>query len=51
MLLQAALAWWDVVSPVTPYGGTAALSFVVAVSAIRAGLEDWRRHKLVGTGQ
>lgn len=27
------------------YGGTAALAFVVLVSAVRAGVEDLRRHQ------
>lgn len=36
---QAALSWWDVVSPFSGIGSTAALAFVVGVSAmkVRAG--------------
>ncbi|GFR47246.1 hypothetical protein Agub_g8931 [Astrephomene gubernaculifera] len=43
-LAQAALSWWDVVSPFSGIGSTAALLFVVAVSGVKSAVEDVRRH-------
>ena len=43
-LLQAALAWWSTVSPFSPYGPTIALVFVLLVAAIKAIIEDKKRH-------
>ncbi|KAK9806980.1 hypothetical protein WJX72_009386 [[Myrmecia] bisecta] len=43
-LAQAALAWWSVVSPFSPFGPTAALLFVLLVAAIKALVEDHKRH-------
>ncbi len=44
-LIQAALSWWPAVSPFDPWGATIALGFVLAVSAIKALLEDFKRHR------
>eukprot|EP00803_Ostreobium_quekettii_P002905 evm.model.scf_903.4 EVM.evm.TU.scf_903.4 scf_903:32108-44084(+) len=43
-LLQAGLSWWEEVSPFSGVGATAALLFVLVVSAVKAGLEDYKRH-------
>ena len=43
--LQAALAWWNTVSPFSPYGPTIALVFVLLVAAGKAIIEDKKRHK------
>ncbi len=43
-LVIAVLVFIPEVSPVQPYGPVAALSFLVLVSAVREGVEDWRRH-------
>ncbi|CAD7701700.1 unnamed protein product [Ostreobium quekettii] len=43
-LLQAGLSWVDEISPWSPLGATAALAFVLAVSAVKAGVEDYKRH-------
>jgi len=42
-LSQAALAWWSTVSPFAPFGPTLALSFVLAVAALKAAAEDRTR--------
>jgi hypothetical protein len=42
-LIQAALAYWPEVSPYDPIGSTAALAFVLAVSAVKAIIEVRRR--------
>ena len=42
---QASLAWWAVVSPFAPYGPTLSLLFVLAVAAIKAIVEDRKRHQ------
>ena len=42
---QAALAWWSTVSPFSPYGPTIALVFVLLVAAIKAIIEDKKRHQ------
>ncbi len=41
---QASLAWWAVVSPFAPYGPTLSLLFVLGVAAIKAIVEDRKRH-------
>ena len=41
---QAALSWLEEISPFSGVGATAALLFVVLVSAVKAGLEDYKRH-------
>ena len=38
------MSWWDEISPFSGVGATAALLFVVLVSAVKAGLEDYKRH-------
>jgi len=43
-LCQAALSWWDVVSPLGGTGATAALVFVLGVSGVKAIAEDVKRH-------
>ena len=43
--MQAALAWWNTVSPFSPYGPTIALVFVLLVAAGKAIIEDKKRHK------
>ena len=43
--MQASLAWWAVVSPFAPYGPTLSLLFVLAVAAIKAVVEDRKRHQ------
>ncbi|GMH33051.1 hypothetical protein BSKO_00885 [Bryopsis sp. KO-2023] len=43
-LAQAALSWWEVVSPFSGVGATMALSFVLVVSAVKAAAEDIKRH-------
>ena len=43
--VQASLAWWAVVSPFAPYGPTLSLLFVLAVAAIKAIVEDRKRHQ------
>jgi phospholipid-transporting ATPase len=40
-----ALAWWPAVSPFDPWGATLALAFVLLVSAIKALVEDAKRHR------
>lgn len=42
---QAALAWWSTVSPFSPFGPTIALLFVLLVAAVKAIIEDKKRHK------
>lgn len=42
--MQAALSWWDVVSPLGGTGATAALVFVLGVSGVKAIAEDVKRH-------
>ena len=37
--------WWSVVSPFKPYGPLIALIFVVGVAAIKAIIEDRKRHQ------
>ncbi len=43
--MQAALAWWSTVSPFSPYGPTIALVFVLLVAALKAIIEDKKRHQ------
>ena len=43
--MQAALAWWSTVSPFSPFGPTIALLFVLLVAAVKAAIEDKKRHK------
>jgi hypothetical protein len=43
--MQAALAWWNVVSPFGGWGSTLALLFVLVVAAIKAMWEDLKRHQ------
>jgi len=43
--IQAALCYWPAVSPFDPWGSTAALAFVVGVSAISELWQDGRRHR------
>ena len=45
LLRQACLVWWSVVSPFKPYGPLIALIFVVGVAAIKAIIEDRKRHQ------
>ena len=45
MRMQACLAWWTVVSPFGGWGSTLALLFVLVVAAIKAFLEDLKRHQ------
>ena len=42
---QAALAYWSVVSPFSPYGPTIALVVILLVAAIKALIEDAGRHR------
>ena len=42
---QATLAWWSAVSPFSPYGPTIALLFVLLVAAVKAVVEDKKRHR------
>ena len=42
---QAALAYWSVVSPFSPYGPTIALVVILLVAAIKALIEDAARHR------
>ena len=42
---QAALAYWSVVSPFSPYGPTIALVVILVVAAIKALIEDAARHR------
>ncbi|BDA48078.1 probable phospholipid-transporting ATPase 7 [Coccomyxa sp. Obi] len=42
---QAALAWWSTVSPFSPFGPTIALLFVLLVAAVKAAIEDKKRHR------
>jgi phospholipid-transporting ATPase len=44
-VVQMALTWWPAVSPFDPWGSTIALSFVLAVSAVKALWEDSKRHR------
>ncbi|KAK9828339.1 hypothetical protein WJX74_009865 [Apatococcus lobatus] len=44
-LAQAALAYWSVVSPFSPYGPTIALVVILLVAAIKALIEDAGRHR------
>eukprot|EP00891_Asterochloris_glomerata_P000836 jgi/Astpho2/836/Aster-00685 len=44
-LAQACLSWWNTVSPFGGFGSTAALAFVLIVAAIKALLEDAKRHQ------
>ena len=44
-VLQACLSWWSTVSPFGGFGSTAALAFVLIVAAIKALLEDAKRHQ------
>ncbi|KAL3132559.1 hypothetical protein ABBQ32_009098 [Trebouxia sp. C0010 RCD-2024] len=41
----ACLSWWNVVSPFSGFGSTAALAFVLIVAAIKAVFEDKKRHQ------
>jgi phospholipid-transporting ATPase len=43
--VQAGLSWWDVVSPFKGYGATLALIFVLTAAAVKAVIEDRKRHK------
>jgi hypothetical protein len=43
--VQACLSWWPDVSPVSGYGSTMALVFVLAVAATKAIIEDRKRHR------
>ena len=43
--MQAALAWWSTVSPFSPFGPTIALLFVLLVAAVKAAIEDKKRHR------
>lgn len=43
--VQAALAYWSVVSPFSPYGPTIALVVILLVAAVKALIEDAGRHK------
>jgi phospholipid-transporting ATPase len=43
-LVIAVLVFIPIISPVKPYGPVAALAFLVLVSAVREGIEDWKRH-------
>ncbi len=43
--MQACLAWWNVVSPFGGWGSTLAILFVLIVAAIKAFLEDLKRHQ------
>ena len=42
-LLQAGLAYWEAVSPFSPWGGTLALGFVLSVGAVKEIFEDRKR--------
>lgn len=44
-VMQACLSWWNVVSPFSGFGSTAALAFVLIVAAIKAVFEDKKRHQ------
>ena len=44
-IMQACLAWWNVVSPLGGWGSTLALAFVLIVAAIKAVWEDGKRHQ------
>eukprot|EP00884_Botryococcus_braunii_P012316 jgi/Botrbrau1/21085/Bobra.0144s0083.1 len=43
-LAPGVVAWWRAVSPFSPYGPTIALVFVLGVAAIKAIVEDRKRH-------
>jgi len=43
-LAQAALSWWDEISPFSGVGATMALLFVLLVSGVKAIAEDVKRH-------
>ena len=40
----AGLSWWSEISPFSPYGPSAALAFVLLVSAVKAIVGDVKRH-------
>eukprot|EP00191_Tetraselmis_sp_GSL018_P012504 CAMPEP_0177598192 /NCGR_PEP_ID=MMETSP0419_2-20121207/12185_1 /TAXON_ID=582737 /ORGANISM="Tetraselmis sp., Strain GSL018" /LENGTH=1412 /DNA_ID=CAMNT_0019090555 /DNA_START=264 /DNA_END=4502 /DNA_ORIENTATION=- len=44
-LFQAALSWWEVVSPMGGAGSTMALLFVLLVAGVKAVAEDVKRHR------
>jgi hypothetical protein len=42
--VQAGLSWWKEVSPFAGYGATMALAFVLLAAAVKAIVEDRKRH-------